>query len=686
TAGLDLDFLADGETITFSYTITATDNNGAFATDVVSFTITGTNDLPEIDATTAINVSEEGLLYGLIDDLPVPDDTTNLVTANGTISFTDVDSDTFVLTLSGPSGLTSGGVDVDDWVWDGTILTGRTAQGTVVMTVTLGAVSSDGNNGYSVIYTMLLLAPLDHPFNDNTELSMPIEFGVNISDELNSSVDTTFIVNIEDDSPVDQLNPLAAPEIYNAIGQYITGDLFAPGADRFGNVTFDVTQNVKDNLLHEGSLLSYTMVGNTLVAKSLADGTTVVFTLTAVPDGNGNYDYKLVMFEDIQLNFTVSYDLTTAPAGNNDAYYVDGNGEIFSQGNEAINLIATMTGTDGGLAESINSNNHGVGVGDKTSIDSGESIKFDYGNGTSVAIIELGANSNGNHTGIGVFSNFYYIISYVGGGVSDPILGTIDGENGDGTFEINETALNGNNILSIEIFHAIDDSTDFQVIGVSSNGIITELPIDLDFTYTAEDTDGDNVFEVDEFGNFTITLNPAPDLEDYNAIVGTDAPNVLLGTADADYIFGGLGDDTITGGLGADLLIGGEGSDTIDAGLDSDIDTLIWEIGSADGSTDIIQNFHYDHEDVLNLSDVLVNEEAGSLENFLSFNFVAGNTEISLDTNGSAAGGETLTITLEGVDLFTEYGVTIDGDYDNADYAVIIAGLIDDDALIIDVP
>ncbi|RTR25522.1 hypothetical protein [Shewanella atlantica] len=79
----------------------------------------------------------------------------------------------------------------------------------------------------------------------------------------------------------------------------------------------------------------------------------------------------------------------------------------------------------------------------------------------------------------------------------------------------------------------------------------------------------------------------------------------------------------------------------------------------------------------------MVNIKTGSLEGFL------GNTEISLDNNGSAAGGETLTITLEGVDLFTEYGVTIDGDYDNADYAdyaVIIAGLIDDDALIIDVP
>uniref|UniRef100_UPI00260CC689 type I secretion C-terminal target domain-containing protein n=1 Tax=Shewanella atlantica TaxID=271099 RepID=UPI00260CC689 len=671
-----------------AFTYTATDGTESL-TETLTITITGTNDLPVIDATTPINVSEEGLLYGLIDALPVPDDTTDLVTANGTISFTDIDSDTFTITLSGASGLTSGGADVNVWEWDGTTLTGKTGAGTVVMTVSLGAISSDGNNEYSVIYTMLLLAPLDHLYGDNTELSMPIEFGVNISDEVNNSVDTTFIVNVEDDSPVDQLEPLAEPEMFNAIGQYITGNLFAPGADGLGNIVFDVTDSVKDNLLHEGSKLSYVMEDDvTLVARSLADNS-IVFTLTAVPDGNGNYDYKLVMFEEIQLKVTVDYDLSTAPAGNNDAYFVDATGEIFSKGDDAANLIATMTGSDEGAAESINSNNHGIGVGDKTSIDDGESIKFDYttpeSGGTNVAIIELGANNNGNHTGVGVISNFYYIVTYASGDVSDPILGQLDGVNGDGTFEISVVAPNGDLIESIEIFHASDGSNDFQVIGVSSTGTITESAIDIDFTYTATDADGDNVFGVDEFGNFSVTLNPAPDVEDYNAIVGNDDPNVLPGTADADYIFGGLGGDTITGGLGGDLLIGGEGSDAIDVGIDADRDIVVWEVGSADGSTDTITNFDINN-DALDLSDILVDEEFGVLDEYFIFNFAGGNTEITLDTNGSLDGGETVTIILTGVDLFTEYGVTIDGSYDNADYAVIINGLLDDDALIVDVP
>ena len=45
-ADTNLDFLAAGETITFSYTVTATDNANATATDMVRFKIIGTNDAP----------------------------------------------------------------------------------------------------------------------------------------------------------------------------------------------------------------------------------------------------------------------------------------------------------------------------------------------------------------------------------------------------------------------------------------------------------------------------------------------------------------------------------------------------------------------------------------------------------------------------------------------------------------
>ena len=51
SASVNLDFLDLGEQITLSYTVTATDNNGVTATDVVTVTITGTNDAPVVAGT-----------------------------------------------------------------------------------------------------------------------------------------------------------------------------------------------------------------------------------------------------------------------------------------------------------------------------------------------------------------------------------------------------------------------------------------------------------------------------------------------------------------------------------------------------------------------------------------------------------------------------------------------------------
>ncbi|MDW4814191.1 VCBS domain-containing protein, partial [Shewanella fidelis] len=43
-----VDFLAEGDSITFSFDVTVTDSNGAFTTQTVTMTINGTNDAPVI--------------------------------------------------------------------------------------------------------------------------------------------------------------------------------------------------------------------------------------------------------------------------------------------------------------------------------------------------------------------------------------------------------------------------------------------------------------------------------------------------------------------------------------------------------------------------------------------------------------------------------------------------------------
>ncbi|WP_065204678.1 retention module-containing protein [Shewanella woodyi] len=158
-------------------------------------------------------------------------------------------------------------------------------------------------------------------------------------------------------------------------------------------------------------------------------------------------------------------------------------------------------------------------------------------------------------------------------------------------------------------------------------------------------------------------------------LVGGSGNDTITGGAGNDYLNGGADNDVLDGGTGSDILIGGMGSDTLDAGLDSDNDTFIWQTGDADASSDTVQNFNLSH-DILDLSEVLLDEENNSLESYFTFNFVGGSTIITVDTNGALAGGDTVTITLENVDLSQEYG--------DINETVILDGLLFDEAIVVD--
>ncbi|WP_152603592.1 type I secretion C-terminal target domain-containing protein, partial [Shewanella sp. ECSMB14101] len=139
-------------------------------------------------------------------------------------------------------------------------------------------------------------------------------------------------------------------------------------------------------------------------------------------------------------------------------------------------------------------------------------------------------------------------------------------------------------------------------------------------------------------------------LDGDDQLIGGSGNDLIYGGNGNDVILGGLGNDTIDGGLGADILIGGAGSDSIDAGIDSDIDTFVWDLGSDDNSLDTVLNFDA-NLDKLDLSAILIDEELGTyaLDQYLSFNFSGGNTEISVDSDHD--GVTDLTIVLNNVDL-----------------------------------
>ncbi|WP_428035516.1 VWA domain-containing protein [Amphritea sp.] len=193
----------------------------ATSTANLNITVIETDDPSVITSIDTVSVSEEGLVGGLTDTTGDPVDTTDDSFATGVINFTDSDSSTFSVSLTGltsvtsegnPINLTSGGDDVDSWSWDASsqTLTGSTSAGVDVLTITLDPVVSSGSNN-SVSYTVNLLAPVDHPVN-STEDIMDLQFGVAISDGSNT-VDSSLNVRIEDDRPVsgDLSNSLEVP-------------------------------------------------------------------------------------------------------------------------------------------------------------------------------------------------------------------------------------------------------------------------------------------------------------------------------------------------------------------------------------------------------------------------------------------------------------------------------------------
>ncbi|WP_223925369.1 choice-of-anchor K domain-containing protein [Aeromonas caviae] len=174
-----------------------------------SSTVTGTATITDNDAppTVVINkpavVSEEGLTNGL-PDTTGNTDTTNATIASGTITVADIDSSSLTVSLSGPSGLKSGGLDVK-WSWDasGKVLTGYTGtlggadyKAVLDVKLTAPAGSTKGDWGYDVT----LKGALDHPVT-TAEDTLSFNIGVSVSDG-QSTTSASLPITVEDDAPI----------------------------------------------------------------------------------------------------------------------------------------------------------------------------------------------------------------------------------------------------------------------------------------------------------------------------------------------------------------------------------------------------------------------------------------------------------------------------------------------------
>ena len=198
---------------------------------------------------------------------------------------------------------------------------------------------------------------------------------------------------------------------------------------------------------------------------------------------------------------------------------------------------------------------------------------------------------------------------------------------------------------------------DFKIGGFGATTVEAEATT-LEFDLKLTDADGDSVI-IDD--GLHIRLSP----DNHIVQTGDDLTDDSLAVAAGDEgtLLGLGGADTLTGNTLDDILVGGRGGDTIDISSGGN-DTMIWGPNDADGSTDTIIGFSNTNVsttatgDVLDLSDLLSGETgtAANLTAYLDVTLDGTSTKITIDTNGSAPGGNVQHILLQGVDLVTAGG------------------------------
>ncbi|MGX2955067.1 immunoglobulin-like domain-containing protein [Shewanella sp. JL219SE-S6] len=483
------------------FTVTINSVSGADASiganNSADTTILDAQNPPSIGNITNVAVSEEGLTDGAPDDVG-DTDTTDAVIANGTIELQDPDNDELEVTLSGPSGITSGGVDVT-WSWDASTqtLTGS-AGSTVVMTISLTAPA--GNSSGTWGYEVTLHAPLDHPVA-NVEDVLNLNFGIDVADGSGATDSSSFQVTVEDDSPVVDVEPIL--DGVNTVGTY-TGVMNTSGADKdysadlSGNVNgwdagsqtyfgaSDITAGGKTVFFfvdpnNPDQLFAYTSDESPAKAYDASNpDQTLIFTLNTDPNSDS---YQLDILQSIDKLEEIDIGaLDGGKGGISGTVYVTydnatGAYNIYNDPSKVpsdAEVAFTLYGRDGnGDLADVNGTDNGFGVANPW-VSGGETLIVDYADTVASASFNFNVGNNDP-----------VLVHYKAYDANGQLLG--EGEIGP-----NEVISDLGAIAYIELSAVTPDGAKFQLTGTTAQEIVSSTePLDLDFGVVVTDSDGD---------------------------------------------------------------------------------------------------------------------------------------------------------------------------------------------------
>ncbi|MEL4878797.1 hypothetical protein AYI72_21965 [Shewanella algae] len=659
--------LLEGEIRTETFSVTVTDEFGASAEQLVTITIIGTNDAPILSADASGAVIEDlDVINGMLSD-------------SGCLSFTDVDindSHSVSSSYNGDASWSGGALDqatqdalaagfsVDNAGWSYDIANSLVQFLAVGETITLSfdVTVDDGNGGTDTETVTITINGTNDPVEGEfakeiwvpaslLQLSDPYLAGYPLNIDVPSDVDATDDISITNLS-LEFIDPGETAEI---------GSIWYWDEDIQMLVQYD---------FNNPEALSATELGS----------------LVYMPGDNGDIEEQL----DISLTFTVNSG-TDQVDGDFIIHAVPGN----SLGGESVTI--------GDGSSPLTSGNDQDAV---LSISGGfaDAINLDPANGSldlftdyqkSPFAIPIPGDERDIDTTAGSKRETEVSVRLTINGITFIVLLADPVDSVEQTwFYDADSGLMKASIGYDQIVQESDNSVtlaDYLTLNPAQAGDLWTITyfdndggsyqaryVQAVFTHELLPDDAITVTGTDDIDNLIFGSTQSDSLTGANQsdeIVGREGNDTIYGLEGDDQLLGGAGNDYIFGGTGADYLVGGPGSDRLDAGIDNDRDILIWDAGSADGSTDEVYNFD-PNTDALDLSDILVNEENGVLDDYLDFSFVGGNTIISVDTTG--AGGDSVTIVLNGVDLSAEYGTTDEG--------VIIQSLISDGALLVTQP
>ena len=356
----------------------------------------------------------------------------------------------------------------------------------------------------------------------------------------------------------------------------------------------------------------------------LVDSDTVAIGLATVINLTGGADTYTSPAGNYIINAFGGADTITTGAGNNTVNAGDGANTItMGAGNSTV----TTTGSSANTITTAASpgGTHFITTG------SGDDI-FTIGATTSAGNITINAGEGNNIFVLGTGNSFLTGgsgVDTITTGVGNAVINAGDGANVITTGVGNSTITAGSGADNI-------------TAGATAGGVTT-----------INAGDGANIV-VAGIGKYAITTGS-----------GIDTITIAAGAGDVT-INAGSGNDIITSGAGNDLITGGAGNDTMTGGMGADV--FKWSLGET--GSDVITDFNLTSVaaggDALDLKDLLTSEVANatSLSAYLTFSAAsATGTLITVDTNGTAAGGAGQTITLENVtfaSLQTHAGGTSD--------------------------